>query len=127
MKTKNRTIVFIGTVVLVIGSGITEGMAIETMSPVSKPIRLSPILVWLQGGPGPVCYPGIGCGRTGAVYAWKDGPGPVCFPGIGCGRTDAVRVRKDGPGPVCFPGIGCGKAQSLGVGRVLEDAKYLEA
>lgn len=62
MKTKNRTIVFIGAVLLVMGSGITEEMAIETISPVSKPVRISPILGPLQGGPGPVCYPGIGCG-----------------------------------------------------------------
>jgi len=83
MKTKNRTTVFIGTVLLVIGSGITEGMAIETMSPVSKPVRLSPILVSLQGGPGPVCWPGMACMKGEEIGVLKGGPGPMCVPGVG--------------------------------------------
>jgi hypothetical protein len=84
MKTKNPTIVFIGAVLLVIGSGIRQGMAIATVSPVSEPAQLSSILAALQGGPGPVCIPGVGgCENVQSVDQRQGGPGPVCIPGVG--------------------------------------------
>lgn len=51
------------------------------------------------GGPGPLCWPGIGC--PSAVQ--KGGGGPMCIPGIGCPPGAA----RGGGGPVCIPDIGC--------------------
>jgi hypothetical protein len=116
MKLRNRMIVVMSIAVWLIGSGITHASGVETISHTFEAIGTSPIFVPLQGGPGPVCYPGIGCGNTQTIGAWRGGGGPVCYPGIGCGNAYAFGVWRGGPGPVCFPDIsGCTQAQAIGI------------